>query len=82
MNRASNTTQFDLHSATLMITTCFYLTRLIKMPCLQKLPPKPRGSPESAFVADRRRANAPTLSRTKSLIDAALRLWELKQRTR
>jgi hypothetical protein len=59
-----------------------YLTRLIKMPCLQKLPPKPGGSTESAFVADRRRANVPTLSRTKSLIDAALRLWELKQGTR
>jgi hypothetical protein len=52
------------------------------MPYLQKLPPKLRASAESAFVADRRRANAPTLSRTKSLIDAALRLWELKQRTR
>jgi hypothetical protein len=33
-------------------------------------------------VAGRLRANAPTLSRTKSLIDAALRVWELKQRTR
>jgi hypothetical protein len=30
----------------------------------------------------RRRANAPTLGRTKNLIDAALRVWELKQRPR
>jgi hypothetical protein len=52
------------------------------MPCLQKLPPKPRGSTKSAFVADRRRTNAPALSRTKRIIDAALRLWELKQGTR
>ena len=52
------------------------------MRCLQKLPPKPRGFTENAFIAGRPRANAPTLSRTKSLIDAALRVWELKQRTR
>jgi len=51
-----------------MITTCFYLTRLVKMPCLQKLPRSHADLPKSAFVADRRRANAPTLSRTKSLI--------------
>jgi len=49
---------------------------------LQKLAPNPRRSTERAFVAGPRRANTQTLSRTKTLIDAALRVWELKQRTR
>ena len=65
-----------------MITICSGVTIFARMRYLQKLAPKPRRSTERAFVAGPRRATTPTLSRTKSLIDAALRVWELKQRSR
>ena len=37
---------------------------------------------QGALAQERRRREPYSLSRTKSLIDAALRVWELKHRTR
>ena len=82
LQREEAAPQFGLDSATFMIIICFIVTIFMRMRYLEKLAPKPRRSTERAFVEGPRRANTPTLSRTKSLIDAALRVWELKQRPR